>query len=256
MSSHLPNFYTHSELQMTMLSNKVQPSSRPLLCLHLLILPCLCLLFSQAHALHHGDTPLRFQKMALLHWKSTLDSLPPMMSSWQDNTGPCNWTGIICMSMRHGRRPTSRVVTNISLPDAGIHGQLGELNFSALPFLTHIDLHNNSLYGPIPANVSASSSLQYLNLHHNHFSGNIPYEIGGLQSLRFLEVSFNNLTGPIPASLCNLTSLTRLVIHQTMVSGSIPNDIGRLVNLQQLQLSNSSLTGGKFNPAEFLVSVW
>ncbi|KAG0549926.1 hypothetical protein BDA96_01G296300 [Sorghum bicolor] len=125
MSSHLPNFYTHSEHQMRMVSNKVQPSSRPLLCLHLLILPCLCLLFSQAHARHHGDTPLRFQKMALLHWKSTLQYLPPLMRSWQDNTGPCNWTGITCMSMRHGRRPTSWVVTNISLPDAGIHGQLG-----------------------------------------------------------------------------------------------------------------------------------
>jgi hypothetical protein len=46
--------------------------------------------------------------------------------------------------MHHGRH-ASPVVNNISLPKAGIDGHLGELNFSALPFLTHIDLSLNSL---------------------------------------------------------------------------------------------------------------
>uniref|UniRef100_A0A452XIN5 Leucine-rich repeat-containing N-terminal plant-type domain-containing protein n=1 Tax=Aegilops tauschii subsp. strangulata TaxID=200361 RepID=A0A452XIN5_AEGTS len=86
--------------------------------------------------------------MAVLHWKTTLASPLLQMSSWQENTSPCNWTGIMCTSVRHGRhRPW--VVTNISLPGAGIHGQLGELNFSALPFLTYIDLGNNSLHGAL-----------------------------------------------------------------------------------------------------------
>ncbi|XP_062200446.1 MDIS1-interacting receptor like kinase 2-like [Phragmites australis] len=201
---------------MQILSHKMQSSSTPLLYLHILILPCLLPL--QVHAVRHGGISLRSQQTALLHWKSTLDSLSPWMSSWQHHTRPCNWTGILCTPVRHGRR-RPWVVTNISLPDAGIHGQLSELNFSALPFLTYIDLSNNSLYGPIPGNVSPLSSLQYLNL------------------------SFNLLSGKIPASLCNLTSLKQIVIHQSMVSGHIPKEIGRLVSLQVLQVSNSTLSG-------------
>nr|XP_040249040.1 MDIS1-interacting receptor like kinase 2-like [Aegilops tauschii subsp. strangulata] len=163
--------------------------------------------------------------MALLHWKTTLASPVLQMSSWQENTSPCNWTGIMCTSVRHGRhRPW--VVTNISLPGAGIHGQLGELNFSALPFLTDIDLGNNSLHGALPASISPLSALSVLNLPYNKLKGKIPYEIGGLQSLVQLDLSFNTLTGHIPASL-----------------GPIPEDIGRLANLQVLQLSNSTLSG-------------
>ncbi|KAI5016038.1 hypothetical protein ZWY2020_005770 [Hordeum vulgare] len=137
------------------------------------------------------------------------------MSSWQENTGPCNWTGIMCAVVRHGRR-MPWVVTNISLPGAGIHGQLGKLNFSALSFLAYIDLSNNSLHGPIPASISSLSALSELYLTYNQLTGRIPHEIGGLQSLGVLELSFNRLTGHIPASLGNLTMLNDLIIHQNM----------------------------------------
>ena len=131
--------------------------STPLLYLCLLLVPCL-LLLEEAHATRHGGISLRSQHMALLHWKATLASPPLQMSSWQETTSPCNWTGIMCTAVRHGRR-MPWVVTNISLPDAGIHGQLGELNFSALPFLTSIDLQNNSLHGALPASICSLSAL-------------------------------------------------------------------------------------------------
>nr|XP_045086193.1 probable leucine-rich repeat receptor-like protein kinase At1g35710 [Aegilops tauschii subsp. strangulata] len=154
--------------------------------------------------------------MALLHWKATLASPPLRMSLWQENTSPCNWTGIMCAAVRHGHR-MPWVVANISLPDAGIHGHLGELNFSALPFLAYIDLSGNSLHGPIPASISSLSALLELYLTYNQLTGKIPHEIGALQSLRVLELSFNRLMGHIPASLGNLTMLTDLIIHQNMV---------------------------------------
>ncbi|XP_051228047.1 uncharacterized protein [Lolium perenne] len=224
----------------------MQSHSAPSSYLCLLLLPCL-LLSQQATCAapaRHAGISLRSQKMALLHWKSTLWSpSPPQMSSWQENTSPCNWRGLTCTSVHHGR-PMPWVVTGISMPGAGIHGKLGELNFSALPFLTYIDLGGNSLHGPIPANISSLSSLSYLDLQHNHLTGEIPCEIGHLPSLTTLQVSQNILTGYIPPSLGNLTMLTMLIIHQTMISGPIPEEIGRLVNLQGLQLSNSSLTGG------------
>ncbi|XP_037479479.1 probable leucine-rich repeat receptor-like protein kinase At1g35710 [Triticum dicoccoides] len=208
---------------------------------YLLLVSCL-LLLKEAHAAHHGGISLRSQHMALLHWKATLASTPLQMSSWQENTRPCNWSGIMCTAIRHGRR-MPWVVTNISLPDAGIHGQLGELNFSALPFLEYIDLRNNSLHGALPPSINSLSALSVLNLTYNQLTGKIPSEIGNLQSLKLLDLSFNKLAGHIPASLGNLTMLTDLLIHQTMVSGPIPEEIGRLVNLQLLQLSNSTLSG-------------
>ncbi|XP_048560909.1 MDIS1-interacting receptor like kinase 2-like [Triticum urartu] len=227
---------------MQTLGSKMPSCSTPLLYLYyLLLVPCFQLL-EEAHAARHGGISLRSQHMALLHWKSTLGSPPLQMSTWRENTSPCNWTGIKCTAVRHGRR-MPWVVTNITLPDAGIRGQLGELNFLALPFLACIDLSNNSLHGALPGSINSLSALSIVDLTYNKLTGKIPYEIGDLQSLRHLGLSFNRLTGHIPASLGNLTMLTDLLIHQNMVSGPIPEEIGRLVNLQILQLSNNTLTG-------------
>lgn len=226
------------------MQSKMRSASTPLLYLCVLVMPSCLLLLQRAHAAaRHGGISLMSQQKALLHWKSTLANPAAEMSSWRDTTStsssPCNWTGIMCTAVRHGRS-MPWVVTSISLPDAGIHGKLGELNFTALPFLTYIDLGNNSLHGPIPPNISSLSSLSTLDLSINQLRGHIPHEIGELASLTILDISFNNLTGHVPASLGNLTMLIYLVIHQTMVSGPIPNELERLVSLQGLQLSNSA----------------
>jgi hypothetical protein len=63
--------------------------------------------------------------------------------------------------------------TEISLPNAGIHGRLGELNFSALPFLTHMDLSLNSLHGEIPPAIASPSRLSYLDLVGYFLHGHI-----------------------------------------------------------------------------------
>ncbi|XP_048561128.1 probable leucine-rich repeat receptor-like protein kinase At1g35710 isoform X2 [Triticum urartu] len=96
---------------------------RALFYLCLLFVPCL-LLLQEARAARHGGVSLSSQRMALLHWKATLASPSLQMSSWQENTSPCNWTGIMCTAIHHGRH-MPWVVTSISLPDAGIRGQLG-----------------------------------------------------------------------------------------------------------------------------------
>uniref|UniRef100_A0A452XIQ0 non-specific serine/threonine protein kinase n=1 Tax=Aegilops tauschii subsp. strangulata TaxID=200361 RepID=A0A452XIQ0_AEGTS len=98
--------------------------STPLFYLYYLLLVSCLHLFEEAHAARHGGISLRSQHMALLHWKATIASPPLQMSSWQENTSPCNWTGIMCTAVRHGRR-MPWVVTNISLPNVGINGQLG-----------------------------------------------------------------------------------------------------------------------------------
>jgi hypothetical protein len=156
----------------------------------LLFLLMTCLLsLDHLHAQRHVGISLESQQTALLDWKSTLwGNLPLQMSSWERRTSPCNWTGIACIAARHGKS-TRWHVTNISLPGADIHGQLGELNFSALPFLAYIDLNTNSLHGTIPANIVPSlPRLSYLNLNSNWLTGPIPKEIGELESLTRLDL--------------------------------------------------------------------
>ncbi|KAL6635387.1 hypothetical protein ACP70R_028058 [Stipagrostis hirtigluma subsp. patula] len=205
---------------------------------------------------------LQAQQAALLNWKYTLGS-SPALSSWQQQLHPCNWTGIIC-------DPQHMVVTGISLPNESLDGNLDALNFSALPFLNHIDLSYNNImaksletsalwqishilispamdcqerYRQVPASLGNLTKLKHLDFTSNNLSGKIPYSIGNLQSLAVLGLSLNNLTGQFPASLGNLTKLTYLVIFRNKLSGGIPEEIGRLSNLQILQLSTNSLTG-------------
>ncbi|CAL5079251.1 unnamed protein product [Urochloa decumbens] len=202
-----------------------------------------CLLLLLANAARRGGLHLwSSQQAALLHWKSTLRG-SPALDSWQQGTSMCsNWTGITCGFLHHGRH-APLVVTTISLPNAGVHGRLGELNFSSLPFISYIDLSFNSLHGEIPAAIVHLRALSYLDLRGNWFHGRIPSEIGNMERLSQLALSFNNLTGCIPASLGNLTMLIELLIYQNMLTGPIPDELGKLTNLEYLELSSTSLSG-------------
>ncbi|KAL6839093.1 hypothetical protein ACP4OV_031147 [Aristida adscensionis] len=205
--------------------------------------PCL-LFFLAGAARKHGGVSLEMQKEALLQWKSTLQNPPPALDSWQPATSPCstNWTGVSCAAVRRGRR-APLVVTNISLPKAGIHGRLGELNFSALPFLTYMDLSFNSLHGEIPPSIASLPVMSYLILRGNWLQGHIPSVIGNMGSLSHLGLSFNNLTGYIPASLGNLSRLVALDMYQNTITGPIPEELGKLTSLDALELGNTLLSG-------------
>ncbi|VAH00197.1 unnamed protein product [Triticum turgidum subsp. durum] len=202
-----------------------------------LMLPCL-LPLQEAHAVRHGGISLRSQHMALLHWKATLASPPLQMSSWQENTSPCNWTGIMCTAIPHGRR-MPWVVTNISLPDAGIHGQLGTMklqslkinnnNFSgSLPdaignlagLQTMLDVSNNNLSGVLPQQLGKLEMLEFLNLSHNQFGGSIPSSFSSMLSLSTLDVSYNDLEGPVPTTRLLQNASTSWFLHNKGLCGN------------------------------------
>nr|CAB3452366.1 unnamed protein product [Digitaria exilis] len=121
---------------------------------------------------------LASQAAALLRWKSTLQSSPPTLDSWRQGTNPCtgNWTGVACDVVRRGHR-SLLAVTEIFLTNTGIDGCLGELNFSALPFLMFVDLTYNSLCGEIPLAITSLVVLSYLDLGFNGLHGNIPPDL-------------------------------------------------------------------------------
>ncbi|XP_066380792.1 MDIS1-interacting receptor like kinase 2-like [Miscanthus floridulus] len=211
----------------------------------ILVLLRSCLLFRHVDAAgQHGGVHLGSQTAALLQWKSTLRHSPPALDSWQQGTSPCssNWTGVACAAVQRGRR-APLAVTEISLPNAGLDGYLGELNFSALPFLTYIDLTYNRLHGEIPLSITSLPALSYLDLGANWLNGSIPSEFGNMPRLNQLGFAFNNLTGRIPASLGNLTTLVCLSTGKNLLTGPIPEELGNLASLELLELSKNALSG-------------
>ncbi|PWA87147.1 putative leucine-rich repeat receptor-like protein kinase [Artemisia annua] len=179
----------------------------------------------------------------LLEWKASLDGQSQSaLVSWAKDNNPCqSWIGVTC---RNGNLSKSEV-THISLGSLGLKGSLLNLNFGSLGHLQELDLHNNSLFGPLPSSLSNVSQLRVLTLSLNHFSGMIPLEIGNLRSLELLYLQSNRLTGNIPYTIGNLTNLVHLYLFQNNLSGTIPKEIGMLPTrkLENLDISSNNLTG-------------
>jgi len=133
--------------------------------------------------------------------------------------------------------------------------------------VSEIDLGQNWLLGPIPAELAQLQNLQRLNLGWGHLSGTIPSEIGLLANLTHLNLVGNKLTGripqelgllpnlielnlhsnrlieEIPPSLTSSRSLTHLNISSNQISGNIPREFAAHSRFEVLDLSNNQLTG-------------
>ncbi|KAL6329305.1 hypothetical protein AAG906_016197 [Vitis piasezkii] len=194
------------------------------------------------------------EALTLLTWKASLDNQTrSFLSSWSGRNSCHHWFGVTCHK--------SGSVSNLDLDSCGLRGTLHNLNFSSLPNLLILNLHNNSLYGTIPINIGNLSKLIIvLDFGFNHFIGVIPHQLGFLTSLNFLALSSNNFEGPIPPSIGNLRNLTTLYLHTNKISsnlrnlttlylqrnklsGSIPQEIGLLRSLNDLRLSTNNLIG-------------
>jgi Leucine-rich repeat (LRR) protein/tRNA A-37 threonylcarbamoyl transferase component Bud32 len=187
----------------------------------------------------------RTEVEALLNWKATLQNqTQSYLSAWTLSVGntsssassPCSWTGIRC---NH-----EGSVIRINLTSIGLRGTLDYLNFTRLPNLSTLDLHDNSLFGEIPSRIISNlSQLTVLNLGFNQFTGNMPPEVGSLMNLKVLSFSNNLLSGSIPPNIGNLTNLSFLYLANNHLSGSIPPELGMLKSLTELRLNLNNLTG-------------
>lgn len=110
-----------------------------------------------------------------------------------------------------------------------------------LPKIKAVDLSNNLLQGPIPANLSRS--LLKLRLSHNFLNGSIPTNVGHLHNLVYFEVDDNRFVGRIPTELKYCKNLHLLNLGQNMLEGPIPKELGGLQSLEILKLDRNRLRG-------------
>ncbi|KAF8044149.1 hypothetical protein BT93_A2206 [Corymbia citriodora subsp. variegata] len=193
------------------------------------------------------STRVRTQEAeALLKWKKSLSGQSQyLLSSWMlsssnitssnTSTNSCSWEGIRCN--------IAGSVTGINLTSIGLRGTLHEFNFSSLPNLSSLDLHDNELFGNIPPSIFTLCNLTFINLGYNQLSGRIPPEVGNSTMLNVLSFSNNLLSGPVPSTLGNLNNLSLLYLGNNRLTGPIPPELGKLNFLSELRLNLNNLTG-------------
>ncbi|GJN04586.1 hypothetical protein PR202_ga22149 [Eleusine coracana subsp. coracana] len=199
-------------------------------------------------------------QLALLSFKSLLNSFNGSLDSWNTSSHFCRWPGVAC-----GRRHPERVVA-LRMPEFNLSGRispsLGNLSFlrelelrdnllsgeippklGRLGRLELLNLSTNALVGGIPPAIAECANLVILVLSKNQLHGEIPASLGAMENLYILDLQENHLSGEIPRSLANLPSIEYLFLYSNMLSGEIPPELGNLTGLRHLDLMDNMLSG-------------
>ncbi|MED6217349.1 hypothetical protein PIB30_016973 [Stylosanthes scabra] len=177
-----------------------------------------------------------------------LEALTPTPEGWSKNTSFCNWTGITC-----GGGCGSMRVTAIQLDGYSLTGILPS-NLNSLSCLTHLDLSNNHLTGPMPS-LANLVLLTHVNLELNNFTSLPDAAFHGLFNLEFLSLgnNFNLQPWTFPTSLIlpddhhlfgtTVPPLDTIFLSATNMEGNLPDIFNFFPKFRRLDLSNNNFTG-------------
>jgi len=166
-----------------------------------------------------------------------MKALTPTPTGWSNNIHYCKWNGIMCDE-------SNQVVTAIKLPSSSLTGTIPE-NFNSLNNLTDIDLHNNSLTGPLP-DLAFLNALQTANLGYNNFTSIPDFCFGGLLNLTTLNLSNNLNLMPwlFPQEISISPLMHTLDLEATNLIGSLPSEMFTwFPRLHTVFLSHNNLSG-------------
>ncbi|KAG6414910.1 hypothetical protein SASPL_122286 [Salvia splendens] len=173
----------------------------------------LLILHNPAAAVDDGSGFLGYERDALLHLKSGLNS--PFLDR--------NWTGIMCYMDNtpywYGIQCHKGRVTGLILDSIGLTGDVKVDALSNLTELQTLSFKNNSFTGRM-MEFTLNQKLRNIDLSRNGFYGEIPPSLLNLDSLESLQIQDNRLTGLIPGF--NQSGLTRFNVSNNRLSGEIP----------------------------------
>lgn len=154
-------------------------------------------------------------------------------AGWTTTNTPCSWYGVTCQAGH---------ISQLDLSDNNLAGPL-PAQLSDLTQLRVLNLKRNVLTGPVPAGLASLTQLQTLDLSENRLNGTVPTQLASLAALQVLNLSNNQLSGGIPAQLASLAQLQTLNLSSNQLTGPIPGGLGGLAGLQVLALNNNQLNG-------------
>ena len=182
------------------------------------------------------DDPSLAQRFALaMLFYSTYGMTWKSKASWMTGEDECNWEGVSCA--RDGIH-----VDELSLPDNGIKGVLGDLKL--LRHLQRLDLSNNmGLAGTyLHDSLGKLDNLRALHLHHCGITGEVPPTIW-TNHLESIDLSYNDLSGPIPPTIRSAVSLQKLLLEGNHFSGRVPPEISNLPLLNEIRCGSNKFEG-------------
>eukprot|EP00588_Corethron_pennatum_P016586 CAMPEP_0194303406 /NCGR_PEP_ID=MMETSP0171-20130528/1275_1 /TAXON_ID=218684 /ORGANISM="Corethron pennatum, Strain L29A3" /LENGTH=941 /DNA_ID=CAMNT_0039054301 /DNA_START=46 /DNA_END=2871 /DNA_ORIENTATION=- len=157
----------------------------------------------------------------------------------------CNWSarhnqikrGLECSTIND-----TRCIDKILLDKNNLTGELPQ-EITELPYLTILDMDNNSISGTLPRNIGYKLPLlKEIDLDINNLSGKIPKSLFKLKNLLVLDIDTNNLTGDI-IGLEQVKTLKHISVYENNLSGPIPDGLEKLTHLEILYLDQNNFTG-------------
>ncbi|XP_057792813.1 receptor-like protein EIX2 [Salvia miltiorrhiza] len=178
------------------------------------------------------------EREALLSFKNGLIGDDGILSTWRSDEC-CEWYGVECSN-------TTRHVIALQLNTCDLEGVLqGEVPdcWEKMPYLSSLNLADNSFSGEIPRSFGSLLHLIALQLRGNNLSGELPSTLRLCQELELIDVGGNELTGEIPTWIDELFGMVFLNLHRNKFHGSIPGRICNLTRIRILDLSINKLFG-------------
>ncbi|GKV43440.1 hypothetical protein SLEP1_g50729 [Rubroshorea leprosula] len=148
----------------------------------------------------------------------------------------------LSFNLFEGLVPLFSGVSMLNLKNNSLSGPIPANFVDGMLHLAFMDLSENYFNGSIPSSINKLEKLQVLLLENNELSGNIP-SMNRLNKLWTLDLSNNNLFGNIPSSLCSQSPLIHLKLNGNNFYGKL-SSLRNCTNLGTLGLANNQFHGG------------